>query len=161
MCTAIRNYRLVRCPRCDAGVRMSADLIEAGLNERAGMLELYSDRDRASQEVKRLALRHVAALDAKIDQMKAIRKALAELADRCHGDNRPECRSSTSWRVQENQLRPISGTRKIRGEARSARDSERFRDAAGRGGTALKKAKVSSSSRIMTLAGRYFLHRTA
>ena len=61
------------------------------LKDVAALLELYSDRDRASQEVKRLALRHVAALDAKIDQMKAIRKALAELADRCHGDDRPDC----------------------------------------------------------------------
>jgi Cu(I)-responsive transcriptional regulator len=61
------------------------------LKDVAALLELYRDRDRASQEVKRLALRHVAALDAKIDQMMAIRKALADLADRCHGDDRPEC----------------------------------------------------------------------
>jgi MerR family transcriptional regulator, copper efflux regulator len=61
------------------------------LKDVAALLELYRDRDRASHEVKRLALRHVAALDAKIDQMMAMRKALAELADRCHGDDRPEC----------------------------------------------------------------------
>jgi Cu(I)-responsive transcriptional regulator len=61
------------------------------LKDVAALLQLYSDRDHASQEVKRLALRHVAELDAKIDQMKGIRKALADLADRCHGDDRPEC----------------------------------------------------------------------
>ena len=61
------------------------------LKDVAALLELYRDRDRASQEVKRLALRHVGALNAKIDQMVTIRDALAELAERCHGDDRPEC----------------------------------------------------------------------
>lgn len=61
------------------------------LSDVAALLELYRDRGRASHEVKGLALRHVCALNAKIDQMVAIRDALAELADRCHGDDRPEC----------------------------------------------------------------------
>jgi MerR family transcriptional regulator, copper efflux regulator len=61
------------------------------LKDIAALLELYGDRERASHEVKQLALRHVATLDAKIAQMMAIRKALAELADRRHGDDRPEC----------------------------------------------------------------------
>jgi MerR family copper efflux transcriptional regulator len=61
------------------------------LKDIAALLELYGDRKRASHEVKQLALRHVATLDTKIAQMMAIRKALAELADRCHGDDRPEC----------------------------------------------------------------------
>ena len=61
------------------------------LKDVAALLELYSDRDRASQEVRSLAMRHMAALDAKIERMRAIRKALAELAERCHGDARPDC----------------------------------------------------------------------
>jgi Cu(I)-responsive transcriptional regulator len=86
------------------------------LKDVAALLELYRDRDRASQEVKRLALRHVAELDAKIDQMMAMRKALAELADRCHGDDRPECpildqlanegeHARTKTRIAENRRR--------------------------------------------------------
>jgi MerR family copper efflux transcriptional regulator len=55
------------------------------LKDVAALQELY--HDRASQEVKRLALRHVADLAAKIDQMMAMRKALA---DRCYGDDRSE-----------------------------------------------------------------------
>ena len=50
-------------------------------------MALADDRD----EVKGLAVRHVGALNAKIDQMVAIRDALAELAERWHGDNRSEC----------------------------------------------------------------------
>src|SRR5260370_13984257 len=61
------------------------------LKDVAALLGLYGDRERTSHEVKQLALRHVAALDAKIGQMMAIRKALADLADRCHGDDRPDC----------------------------------------------------------------------
>jgi MerR, DNA binding len=64
---------------------------QPSLKDIAALLELYGDRKRASHEVKQLALRHVATLDAKIAQMMAIRKALAELADRCRGDDRPEC----------------------------------------------------------------------
>jgi MerR family copper efflux transcriptional regulator len=57
----------------------------------AGLLALYRDRSRASQDVKRLALEHVADLDRKIAELTAIRDAIAGLAERCHGDHRPEC----------------------------------------------------------------------
>lgn len=61
------------------------------LKDVAALLELYGDEDRASHEVKQLALHHVAALDAKIEQMNTMRNALSDLADRCHGDDRPDC----------------------------------------------------------------------
>jgi len=61
------------------------------LKEVADLLALYRDRRRASREVKKLALRHVAELDHKIAEMEAIRSIIAELAERCHGDQRPEC----------------------------------------------------------------------
>jgi len=41
--------------------------------------------------VKRLALKHVADLDRKIIELTAIRNTIADLARRCHGDQRPEC----------------------------------------------------------------------
>jgi Cu(I)-responsive transcriptional regulator len=61
------------------------------LKEVAALLALYGDRARSSHDVKRLALDHVATLDRKIAELAAIRRSLADLADRCHGDDRPEC----------------------------------------------------------------------
>ena len=61
------------------------------LKEVADLLALYRDRRRASRDVKRLALTHVAELDRKIAELKAIRNTIADLAARCRGDKRPEC----------------------------------------------------------------------
>ncbi len=57
----------------------------------ADLLALWRDRGRASTDVKRLALEHVAALDAKAAELKAMSRTLHDLAKRCHGDDRPEC----------------------------------------------------------------------
>ena len=61
------------------------------LKDVGDLLALYRDRSRASREVKALALRHVADLDRKIAEMIAIRDMIAGLAERCHGDERPDC----------------------------------------------------------------------
>jgi MerR family copper efflux transcriptional regulator len=61
------------------------------LKDIRALLSLYRDGRRASREVKRLALRHVAEVDRKIAELTAIRNAIADLAKRCHGDDRPEC----------------------------------------------------------------------
>lgn len=61
------------------------------LKEVAKLLALYRDRRRASKDVKRLALAHVAELDHKIAELKAIRNTIAALAERCQGNQRPEC----------------------------------------------------------------------
>ena len=61
------------------------------LKDVEALLALYRDRHRASQEVKALALRHVANLDRRIAELRGIRDTIAELAARCHGDHRPEC----------------------------------------------------------------------
>jgi MerR family transcriptional regulator, copper efflux regulator len=61
------------------------------LKEIEALLKLYRDRKRASREVKRLALQHVAAIDRKIAELTAMRTTVAQLAERCHGDQRPEC----------------------------------------------------------------------
>ena len=61
------------------------------LKDIGALLALYRDRRRASREVKRLALQHVAAVDRKIVELTAIRKTIAELAERCQGNQRPEC----------------------------------------------------------------------
>jgi MerR family transcriptional regulator, copper efflux regulator len=61
------------------------------LKEIEALLKLYRDRKRASREVKRLALQHVAEIDRKIAELRAMRSTVAQLAERCHGDQRPEC----------------------------------------------------------------------
>lgn len=55
------------------------------------LLSLWSDRGRASAEVKKLAQSHADDLAAKISEMQAMQKTLQDLANRCHGDDRPDC----------------------------------------------------------------------
>jgi MerR family transcriptional regulator, copper efflux regulator len=55
------------------------------------LLGLYEDRGRASADVKRLAGEHLQAIDRKIEELRAMRATLAELVDRCCGDDRPDC----------------------------------------------------------------------
>ena len=55
------------------------------------LLSLWSDRERASADVKRLALEHVARVETKMAELHQMRDAILHLAERCHGDDRPEC----------------------------------------------------------------------
>ena len=62
-----------------------------GIDEVGRLLSLWSDRERASADVKRLALEHVARIEAKMAELRSMRDAILHLAERCHGDDRPEC----------------------------------------------------------------------
>ncbi len=55
------------------------------------LVALYRDRERASADVKAIALQHVARIDRKLAELQTVRAALADLAARCHGDARPNC----------------------------------------------------------------------
>ena len=55
------------------------------------LLALWHDRERASAEVKRLALAHVAALETKAESLRSMADSLRHLAAHCHGDDRPDC----------------------------------------------------------------------
>ena len=55
------------------------------------LLSLYADENRAARDVRRIALDHVAAIDAKLAELKGLRRTLMEVVDRCHGDDRPDC----------------------------------------------------------------------
>lgn len=61
------------------------------LPEIATLLALWSDRHRASAEVKALALAHADELARKAQALEAMRRSLLDLATRCHGDDRPDC----------------------------------------------------------------------
>lgn len=55
------------------------------------LLRLWTDQSRTSHEVKDIALAHVAELDADIARLTELRDALRRLANKCHGDDRPQC----------------------------------------------------------------------
>ncbi len=55
------------------------------------LLALWRDEKRASADVKRLALAHAAALEAKAREIAEMSNALRHLAERCEGDHRPDC----------------------------------------------------------------------
>ena len=71
-------------------IRRARDL-GFSINRIRDLLKLWSDRNRCSSEVKKIALAHVAELDAKIVHMREMAAMLHELADACEGDNRPDC----------------------------------------------------------------------
>lgn len=55
------------------------------------LLALYNDKDRASADVKAIALRHLDEIDRKLTELTAMRDTLSELVRSCAGDNRPDC----------------------------------------------------------------------
>jgi Cu(I)-responsive transcriptional regulator len=55
------------------------------------LLSLYDDKNRASADVKSVALGKIGEIDRKIEELRSLRMTLASLADHCHGDDRPEC----------------------------------------------------------------------
>lgn len=55
------------------------------------LLKLWQNRRRPSASVKRIASEHIAALDAKMAEMAAMRKTLQHLVHCCNGDDRPDC----------------------------------------------------------------------
>lgn len=62
-----------------------------GIEQIRHLLALWQDRQRASADVKALALRHVDELNERIAELSAMRDTLAHLARHCHGDDRPDC----------------------------------------------------------------------
>jgi len=61
------------------------------VEECRALVALYADTDRKSADVKEIALNRVTDIDAKIAELQAMRATLVELAETCHGDDRPDC----------------------------------------------------------------------
>jgi Cu(I)-responsive transcriptional regulator len=57
----------------------------------AELLSLYQDRHRASADVKKVALDHMAEIELKIEELRGMHRTLAHLTEKCHGDDRPDC----------------------------------------------------------------------
>jgi MerR family copper efflux transcriptional regulator len=104
----IRHYEegglIPKSKRTDAGYRVYGEAevhmlrfirrardLGFSLAEIKALLGLWGNRRRASADVKQLAVKHVADLDAKIREMQAMRRTLVDLAEHCHGDARPDC----------------------------------------------------------------------
>ena len=73
-----------------AFIKRSRDL-GFSLEEVGKLLALWQDRERASADVKALALAHVDELNRKIAELSALRDTLSELVQHCQGDHRPDC----------------------------------------------------------------------
>lgn len=71
-------------------IRRARDL-GFSMEEISSLLSLWRNQRRASKEVKRLASKHIAELDSKIEELKSMRSALSDLVAHCRGDSRPEC----------------------------------------------------------------------
>jgi Cu(I)-responsive transcriptional regulator len=71
-------------------IRRSRDL-GFSVEQISELLILWRDRDRASADVKAMALSHAAGLNAKIAELQAMAQTLEHLANHCHGNDRPDC----------------------------------------------------------------------
>ena len=61
------------------------------IDECRHLLSLWDDKDRASADVKAMALAKVNEIEAKIADLQGLKATLAKLASCCHGDDRPSC----------------------------------------------------------------------
>lgn len=104
----IRHYEKIglipEAPRRDSGyrdyspadlhrLRFIANARDLGfpIEEIRLLLDLWNDRGRASAEVKALATARAEELQRKAAALEAMRRTLVDLAERCHGDRRPDC----------------------------------------------------------------------
>ncbi|MES2162285.1 MAG: Cu(I)-responsive transcriptional regulator [Pseudomonadota bacterium] len=90
--------------RSDAGYRIYGDndlhalrFVKRGrslgfsLEQIRELLSLWQNKERASADVKTIAMGHVAELNQRIAELTEMRDTLQTLAHCCHGDHRPDC----------------------------------------------------------------------
>ena len=73
-----------------AFIKRSRDL-GFSLEEVGKLLTLWQDRQRASADVKALAMHHIDELNRRIEELVSLRDTLGELVSHCQGDDRPDC----------------------------------------------------------------------
>jgi len=71
-------------------IRQSRDL-GFSIHEIGELVGLWQNRRRPSRLVKALAETHIKALEAKAQELLAMKAALEHLVHCCHGDERPDC----------------------------------------------------------------------
>ena len=55
------------------------------------LLALWEDKNRASGDVRQVAVEHLHRIEEKIAQLEDMRETLSTLVHACHGDHRPDC----------------------------------------------------------------------
>lgn len=55
------------------------------------LLGLWRNKKRASSQVKMIAMKHINELEMKLLEIQSMLKTLKNLANNCHGDDRPDC----------------------------------------------------------------------
>jgi len=73
-----------------AFIKRSRDL-GFSLEEVGKLLTLWQDRQRASADVKALAMQHIDELNRRIEELVSLRDTLSDLVSHCQGDERPDC----------------------------------------------------------------------
>jgi len=86
------GYRLYKAEDLHslAFIKRSRDL-GFSLEEVGKLLTLWQDRQRASADVKALAMQHIDELNRRIEELVSLRDTLGELVSHCQGDERPDC----------------------------------------------------------------------
>jgi MerR family copper efflux transcriptional regulator len=104
----LRHYEsiglLSRVGRSDGGYRLYAQAevhtlrfikrareLGFSMNEIGELTGLWQNRRRASASVKRIAQKHAAELEQRIEAMVSMQRTLAHLIHCCQGDERPDC----------------------------------------------------------------------
>lgn len=78
----------------------------------AQLLQLWRDKGRSSADVKAVALGHVAELEHKSAELRAMADTLRHLSSHCHGDDRPGCPILTDF--SEDKAAPLGPRHKNR-----------------------------------------------
>lgn len=55
------------------------------------LLSLWRDRQRSSADIKAIAIHHIEEMERKAASLMAMSQTLKLLAERCNGDDRPDC----------------------------------------------------------------------
>ncbi len=55
------------------------------------LLSLYHNESRASADVKAIANQKIKQVDRKIKELNSLKQTLTQLAENCHGDDKPDC----------------------------------------------------------------------
>lgn len=71
-------------------IRRARDL-GFSVTEIIDLLGLWNDKSRQSADVKRLAQKHIAELELRMEEMQQMAKTLKTLIRSCAGDHRPDC----------------------------------------------------------------------
>lgn len=61
------------------------------IEECRSLLSLYQNKERASSDVKTLALAKILQIEQRILELNGLKATLKNLAENCHGDDRPDC----------------------------------------------------------------------